>query len=51
VAGERDGTGVGDDVPVEHLDVPPRPGGDHVVVGDDHDRRPLVVEVFQQGQE
>ena len=47
----RDGTGVGDDVPVEHLDAPPRPGGDRVVVGDDDDRRPLLVEFFQQGQD
>ena len=46
-----DGAGVGDDVPVEHLDAPPRPGGDRVVVGDDDDRGPGGVEFFQQGQD
>ena len=50
-AGDGDGTGVGDDVPVEHLDAPARPGGDRVVVGDEDDRRPLLVEFFQQGQD
>jgi hypothetical protein len=46
-----DGAGVGHDVPVEHLDAPPGAGGDRVVVGDDDDRRPLLVEFFQQGQD
>ena len=46
-----DGAGVGDDVPVEHLDAPPRPGGDRVVVGDDDDRRPGCVEFLEQGQD
>ena len=45
------GPGVGDDVPVEHLDPPPGPGGDRVVVGDDDDRGALRVEFFQQGQD
>ena len=50
-APDRDGTGVGDDVPVKHLDAPPRPGGDRVVVGDDDDRRPGGVQLLQQGQD
>ena len=50
-AGDGDGAGVGDDVPVEHLDAPPGPGGDRVVVGDDDDRGPGGVELFQQGQD
>src|SRR5439155_9653484 len=45
------GAGVGDDVPVEHLDAPPRPGGDRVVVGDDDDRGPGGVQLLQQGQD
>ena len=42
---------VGDDVPVEHVDAPPRAGGDRVVVGDDDDRRPGCVEFLQQAQD
>ncbi len=45
------GAGVGDDVPVEHLDAPTRPGGDRVVVGDDDDRGTRRVEFFQQLQD
>ena len=51
VAGDGCGAGVGDDVPVEHLDAPPRPGGDRVVVGDDDDRGARRVEFFQQRQD
>ena len=47
----QDGAGVGDDVPVEHLDAAPHPGGDRVVVGDDDDRGPGGVELLQQGQD
>ncbi len=46
-----DRAGVGDDVPVEHLDAPPHPGGDGVVVGDHDDRGTGGVELFQQGEE
>src|ERR1700734_9191 len=46
-----DRAGVGDDVPVEHLDAPPCPGGDRVVVGDDDDRGPGRVQLFEQGED
>jgi hypothetical protein len=46
-----DEAGVGDNVPVEHLDAPPRPGRDRVVVGDDDDRRPGGVQLLQQSQD
>ena len=51
VAGLRGGAGVSDDVPVEHLDAAPHPGGDRVVVGDHDDRGPGGVEFLQQGQD
>ena len=45
------GVGVSDDVPVEHLDAAPHPGGDRVVVGDHDDRGAPGVEFLQQGQD
>src|ERR1700691_6307126 len=47
----RAGAGVGDHAPVEHLDAPPCPGGDRVVVGDDDDRGPGRVQLFEQGED
>ena len=44
-------SGVGDDMPVKHLDAPPRAGGNQVVVSDDDDRGARGVEFFQQGQD
>ncbi len=49
--GDRGGDRVGDDAAVEHLDAPPRPGGDRMVVGDDDDRGPGGVQLFQQAQD
>src|SRR5215469_14090110 len=50
-AGDSVGVGVSGDVPVEHLDAAPHPGGDGVVVSDHDDRGAPGVEFFQQGQD
>jgi hypothetical protein len=42
--------GVGDDLPVEHFDLPGAVGGDAPVVGNEHDGHSVGVEVGQQGQ-
>ena len=42
------GAGVGDDPPVQHLDLAAHPGGDGLVVGDHHDRGPGRVQLVQQ---
>jgi hypothetical protein len=39
------------DVPVGHVDAPPGPGGHRVIVGDEDDGGPLLVEFAQQGQD
>ena len=46
-----DGAGVGDDLAVEDLDLAGHALGDGVVVGDDHDGRPGLVELVDQGQD
>src|SRR5262249_10907746 len=44
------GGGVGDDLPVEHVDLAGRAGGDAPVVGDEHDGHSVAVEFGKQGQ-
>ena len=45
------GVGVGDDPSIEDLDLAGHALGDGVVVGDDHDGRPGLVELVDQGQD
>jgi hypothetical protein len=40
-----------DDAAVEHLDAAVHAGGDVVVVADDHDGHPVIVELFEERQD
>src|ERR1017187_517699 len=51
VAGRAISGRVGDDVPVEHLDLPGHPPGDVLVVGDDDDGDAALVQLVEEGQD